>query len=89
MDPVLAVVDAGGEPWSRVRTVLERRCGQLPSGCGLELLTEDLGVRHAVRVWCASGGGELLYADETVVPAVFRIRIAAPTDPCPPTPEDG
>lgn len=89
MHPLHAVVDAGGEPWSRVRAVLERRRRQLPPGCRLELLTEDPGVRRSVREWCEAGGGELLAVDETDVPAVFRIRIAAATEQSRRNPEDG
>lgn len=74
MHPVHAVVDAGGEPWPRVRDVLERHCHRLPPGYVVEVLTEDPAIPGELGAWCAAGGGELLAADETAVPAMFRIR---------------
>ncbi|MEU9508637.1 hypothetical protein AB0D32_20445 [Micromonospora sp. NPDC048170] len=74
MQPVHAVVDAGGESWPRVRDVLERHCHRLPPGCVVELLTEDPAVPGELGAWCAAGGAELLATDETGVPVVLRIR---------------
>ncbi|MFG1834523.1 sulfurtransferase TusA family protein [Micromonospora chersina] len=54
--PATVVVDAGGEPWSRVAAVLTERARQLPAGGLIDLVTDDPGVRAAVTDWCARRG---------------------------------
>ncbi|MGW0994231.1 sulfurtransferase TusA family protein [Streptomyces sp. NPDC002520] len=53
------VVEAGGEPWSRVGPLLDRRTSEIAAGGAIEILTADPGVRAALPGWCARRGATL------------------------------
>ncbi|MFD5205721.1 sulfurtransferase TusA family protein [Streptomyces anulatus] len=74
---VTAHVDAGGEPWERVRALLERRLCDLPPGCLLEVVTVDPGVRDALPDWCPGTGAALLSAEDTGDTTSFLVRVPA------------
>ncbi|MFD4944681.1 sulfurtransferase TusA family protein [Streptomyces sp. NPDC058409] len=76
-DTVTAVVDAGGEPWERIRALLERRLYDLPPGCLLEVVTVDPRVRVALPDWCPGAGATLLSAEDTGDTTSFLVRMPA------------
>ncbi|MBO0511702.1 sulfurtransferase TusA family protein [Streptomyces beijiangensis] len=71
---VHALIDAGGEPWSRVRPLLERRCQELPAASLIELHSSDPQVCEAVPGWCAGRGGVVTAHEERDGAALFWIR---------------
>ncbi|MER6103789.1 hypothetical protein ABT115_16040 [Streptomyces sp. NPDC001832] len=70
----VTVVDAGGEPWERVESLLARRIEELPTGAVLELLSTESAVHAAVRLWCAERGHALDAVASDAVASVFCIR---------------
>ncbi|MEV5009972.1 hypothetical protein AB0K74_10445 [Streptomyces sp. NPDC056159] len=47
------VVEAGGEPWTRVGPLLDRRTAEITAAAVIEILTTDPSVRAALPAWCA------------------------------------
>lgn len=85
-ESVRAVVDAGGEPWSRILGLLERRRCELPLGSVLELHSANPQVRSSVRGWCRLTGSTLLAEEETGDVSAYRIKLPAPPVHGTPTP---
>ncbi|TMR21721.1 hypothetical protein ETD86_14350 [Nonomuraea turkmeniaca] len=82
--PAAVVIDAGGEPWSRVVPVLSDRVAHLPGGGLIDLVTDDAEVRAAATAWCGRRGYEVEEAAMTSGARGLRIRTGDPL----PLPED-
>ncbi|MEV1178746.1 hypothetical protein [Nonomuraea sp. NPDC049784] len=72
--PATVVIDAGGEPWSRVAPVLSDRAADLPRGGLIDLVTDDAEVRAAAHAWCERHG----YRVEETGARGLRIRTGSP-----------
>ncbi|MEV6105829.1 hypothetical protein AB0M28_14085 [Streptomyces sp. NPDC051940] len=75
------VVEAGGEPWSRVEPLLDRRTAEVAAGGVIEVVTSDPGVRTAVVRWCAGRGAALEDTAHRDASTCFRIRVGQPPLP--------
>ncbi|MCP2322182.1 hypothetical protein HDA40_000689 [Hamadaea flava] len=54
--PATVVIDAGGEPWSRIIPLLDGWVDRLPDGGLIELVGEDPHLPDALAGWCAEHG---------------------------------
>ncbi|WP_411077616.1 sulfurtransferase TusA family protein [Streptomyces sp. cmx-10-25] len=68
------LVDAGGEPWSRVGALLDRRVEEIGDGGVIEVVTADAGVRTALAGWCRARGARLETVSVSGGSSTFRIR---------------
>ncbi|MEV0097287.1 hypothetical protein [Streptomyces sp. NPDC050738] len=75
------VVEAGGEPWSRVEPLLDRRAREMAGHDVLEVVTANPGVRTAVPGWCRRQGVVLEATADRNGSTSFRIRVGSPSLP--------
>lgn len=69
------LVEAGGEPWSRVEPLLDRRTEEIAGPAVIEVVTADPGVRTALRGWCRRRGAVLEATASGRGYTAFRIRV--------------
>ncbi|MFD3475802.1 sulfurtransferase TusA family protein [Streptomyces sp. NPDC058695] len=75
------VVEAGGEPWSRVEPLLDRRSQEMADHGVLEVVTANPGVRTAISGWCTRKGRVVEATADRNGSTSFRIRIGSPSLP--------
>ncbi|NGO74130.1 hypothetical protein G6045_00275 [Streptomyces sp. YC504] len=80
-DPPRVVVDAGGEPWARLLSLLERRRSELPAGSVLQIHSANPLIRGPLWAWCRSTGCALTAetesrAAETGDQSTYRITLS-------------
>lgn len=72
------LVEAGGEPWSRVEPLLDRRTEEIDGPVVIEVVTADPGVRAALRAWCHRRRAVMEVTATHRGATAFRIRVGAP-----------
>ncbi|PFG41723.1 hypothetical protein ATJ88_0365 [Isoptericola jiangsuensis] len=68
------VVEAGDEPWARIRPLLDRRCAELPADGLLEVRLHGLDTLAELVAWCAAH--QHLQAELDPGGTVVRLRTA-------------
>lgn len=69
-----AMLDAGGEPWSRIRSLVTRRLDDMGEGEVLELVSQRADIHGPLHRWCREARHDLTHAPLGNAHTLFHIR---------------